>query len=92
MGYPSDIPGMAFLEHMNELVIDIVGYQDDLHIIKRARWNDKIANELNRMTKKTANYRKGETVNDMVPVLIVAFPRDFETLCNVWNKPKQIVT
>lgn len=52
--YPSDAPGATLIEQVNKLFADAVHYKSYAFIKKSARYDDELANEVNKVTKKTA--------------------------------------
>lgn len=56
-------PGIAVIEPVNKLFVDAVDYQSSRLIITLTWYDDHIANELNKMTKKTVVLMKVQILN-----------------------------
>lgn len=76
---------MIVIKHVNKLFADAVDYRNYRLIKKSTRYEDDVANKLNKMTKKTAVQMKDRTVSAKDPVSIIAFLQNFKAACNACN-------
>lgn len=58
---PSDDRDLTAIRAVNELFADEIDYRDYIFIEKSARYDDEVANELKKMTKKSALHMKDRT-------------------------------
>lgn len=70
---------------MNELLSNAVKYCRYRLSKTSARYDDDVANELNKRTKKTTVQIKDRTFSGRDPVSIIAFLQNFKTACDACN-------
>lgn len=74
-----DIPSLKASEEVSDPFSNVLDYLTYRLIKKSAKYDDDIANELLRMTKKTFVQMKDQTLSGKHAMSIIAFPSDLKS-------------
>lgn len=66
--YPLDVHGVTLTKSVNKVFADAIDYRNYCFIKRPAEYKNDVANELNKITKKTVVQMKDWTFNDEDPV------------------------